>query len=345
MKTKIRTRKSKTHLFVGAGVVIVVVAVIAFTANPIQSGFAGYFTKKSPEEATLQIFIYQQDRETKSERSDWFNGLKVTVDCDTYNKIALKSGKYSVGQCIGQADVLFTDFMVKELPPMPKDFFAFRQALFIDPLIKRIRFDPERFNESYWLQPEWVVPFEDQKIPVMRKRIEDPRYGAVWGVGTWDDKIVKINKPPIADEDITENIYAWIEPVPATQGYLGVGLRKVYPPVAEFVENTGGDYKSSYYQDPVISEKYLDLKIEPQELLLNPNFPYFYPGYRKMIKLTLIVKKDTPAGIYIIGMQPDAPSKKFSEEHRLQDPVNYWDPYGGFARIGSPYQIFVEVNT
>jgi hypothetical protein len=344
-KTADRRRVRATVI---AAVAILAVAAVALTANPIQSALSGYFIQKSPADLAfrqnIQTLIDTTGKEIRSERSDWFGGLTVAVDCAVYDQLAQKKPeRYPLGFCLGKTEVLYTDYMVKELPAMPKDFFIYRQALFEDPLIKRIPYNPEQFDDRYWLQPEWVVPFEEQKVPVMKQYIEDPRYGPVWGVGTWDDKIVKVTKAAVENEDIVATIYAWIEPVPTTAGYLGVGLRKVYPSVIELPSGLP-DYNNRFSQDPAISERYLDLKIEPDELLLEPNFPYFHPGYRRMITLTLTVKRDTPEGVYVVGMQPDAPSKQFSEEHRLQDPVNYWDPYGGFARIGSPYQVVVDVK-
>ncbi len=340
----IKKLKAQPRTRILAGTILALFVFLALAAGPIQSSLSGYFVQKTATERNLQSIIESQDAEFRSVRGDWFGGLKVIVDCDTYNKIASKSdGRYPAGQCFGSANVLYTDYMVKELPPLPKDFYLVREALFIDPLIKRIPFDVGKYGENYWKQPEWVVPFEEQKVPVIRKYIEDPSYGVVWGVGTWDDKIVKVTKPPVTENDIEETIYAWIEPVPTTTGHLGVGLRKVYPSVAEFSEDNT-ELKSRYFQSQELAEKYIDLKIEPDELLLEPNFPYFHDGYRAMIKVTLTIKKDTPTGIYLVGMQPDRPSKEFSEKHRAENLAGYWDPYLGFARIGTPYQIFVEVN-
>ena len=342
-----KRKSSRKRAWIGAAAVIIIIAALAINANPIQSAISGYFVKKNPQEVNIQTLVDTSGREFRSERGDWFDGLSVEVSCEDYNKIAAKTNGRYTDQCLGKAQVLYTDYMVKELPQMPKDFFLYTQALFEDPISKRIPYDPEKFGEEYWLQPEWVITFEEQKVGRIMDFINDPRYGVVWGVGTWDDKLIRITKPPIADEDIVTNVYAWIEAVPTTQGYLGVGLRKTYPSVAEFAQNVGLDAEPNrkYYQSPSIAEQYIDLKIDREEVLLEPNFPYFYPGYRIMLNLTLTIKKDTPQGIYLIGVQPDRPSREFSDSHRLADPENYWDPYLGFARIGEPYQIFIEVNT
>ncbi len=224
------------------------------------------------------------------------------------------------------------EVMYKELPPFPPDFYKIRTLVWAG-MIK----DLSKIGEEYWKQPEWFPKFEKIGVPLLQNPPEN-RWGA-YGISSYpSDAVGNIN---IGD---SLDFYFYIRSSYLVETYQGLRLVTKYPQKAEIT--TGQkfpDGNSKILQDPKEVAQYFDVKTEPSEFILTPNFPLFtYNGTRR-IKVTITPKPGTPEGDYAIGIDIAKPS----EENRNKWLMKYLNLYvdGGMTQIDRPYYLaFVHVS-
>jgi hypothetical protein len=95
-------------------------------------------------------------------------------------------------------------------------------------------------------------------------------------------------------------------------------------------------------------EKYItayagDTESGKSEFNLGTYWPKLSPDYLKEIELTTEISKDTPKGIYVVGVDMGAPSREYQQEQSLKYLLSYTDPNIGMYRGPSEFRLFIEV--
>jgi hypothetical protein len=92
-------------------------------------------------------------------------------------------------------------------------------------------------------------------------------------------------------------------------------------------------------QNPEIARDCFDIKIYPEWILLDPNYPIFGYNHTRKIDMTIHVNENCPNGEYGINVLPGDPPKDVEE--RLQWKYGY-----GLSsmRVGSVWQIYIKVE-
>jgi hypothetical protein len=248
------------------------------------------------------------------------------------------------------------------LPAMPEDFRQIQ--LMWDQGI--IRDDPERINSSYWKQPEWFPLYSQNFVPTVNM-IADQNRLPIWSLGVFDSQIYnRINQDwlsnassipetsgrgtlEIENNSIIIEHRFWVRAAPGAAKMYGVGLYPSYPGSAYLKGNEGlGIPNETLNQDPENTKKYFKVSaIEKEsgstEFNLGVYWPKLESDYVKEVEVSVEVQKNTPKGIYIVGVDMAAPSKNYQEEQSLKYLLRYTDPSIGMSRSPSEFRLFIDV--
>lgn len=233
--------------------------------------------------------------------------------------------KYCLGTICIQPEVF------ESLPDYPTDFIE------IDLLIEHSKIPIlENFtegvpDENYYQQPEFYPTWES-------KGTEDflsptPGYFAMKGLGAYPGDMVI--KPVKAGQDLIAITFfhsGW-----GVIKWQGMGLEIIYPSEGS---TEMGRFRVSQYPSKV--KDYFDVKVEPRNILLEPSYPVFYPGWTQKVKFDIHINENTPPGKYLIGISAGSPPPELSAKWLKELRLRYTE--GGIAGIGrANYQIFIEV--
>lgn len=243
------------------------------------------------------------------------------------------------------------------LPPKPADFdqikLMFERGI--------IRDDPERINESYWMQPEWF-PNYDKFVSALEELAKVQNREPAWSLGIFDAEIyTKINKQWLQNPTETttsgHGIYEiknnsliikhryWIRAVPGAVKHFGVGLYISYPKEALLLSNAKwGISQEVVKQDPNVTKQYIKARIDgPTEFILGIYLPKLNPDYMRQVDVAVEINKDAPKGKYIVQVDAGAPSRNFQEEQSLKYGLDYTDPNIGIYRGPNTFDLFIEI--
>lgn len=248
------------------------------------------------------------------------------------------------------------------LPKMPDDFrqiqLMWEQGI--------IRDDPERINSSYWKQPEWFPLYSDNFVPTVEMIGRENRL-PIWSLGIFDSQIYnRINQEwlssassipetsgrgelVINDDSVAIKHRFWVRAAPGAAKMYGVGLYPSYPASAYLKGNSEvGIPNDTVEQDPAITQRYFKVSAyekesNSSEFNLGVYWPKLEPDYVKEVEVTVEIDKDTPKGMYIVGIDMAAPSKAYQEEQSLKYLLRYTDPSIGMSRSPSEFRLFIEV--
>lgn len=248
------------------------------------------------------------------------------------------------------------------LPTMPSDFNQIK-LMWTQQIIGD---DPVRINSSYWEQPEWFPMYTESFLPTLQEIAKDNRL-PIWSLGIFDSQIYRgINQDwlkntteipkagyyegaEIKDQSIVVKNRFWMRAAPGAVKIYGVGLSDVYPSQAYFRGNVViGLPNETVIQDSETTKKYIKISaVEDQSGATEFNFgtywPKLSPDYIKQIDVTTEISKDTPKGLYVVGIDAGAPSKDYQEEQSLKYLLLYTDPNIGMFRGPSEFRLFIEV--
>lgn len=175
--------------------------------------------------------------------------------------------------------------MFGKLPPVPDDFYKIK-ALIMQGNAQAS--DLCGLSSDYYLQPEffgnnWV------EVGLPRYKNPDPTHWTPEGYGTFPHEISVLVSPGESFEACSFFHSSW-----TVETYQGFGLGVVYP-------SSVNDNGISVSVNVSESRKYLSATISPREVLVEPSYVFFEPGWAKMIRLNVTVSPDTPPGLYSIG--------------------------------------------
>jgi hypothetical protein len=248
------------------------------------------------------------------------------------------------------------------LPKMPSDFSQIR--LMWEQGI--IRDDPDRINSSYWKQPEWFPLYSENFVSTVNMIADENRL-AVWSLGIFDSQIYnRINhdwlstassvpetsgkgKIIIEDDYVILQHRFWMRAAPGASKIYGIGLYPVYPGSAYLKGNEVlGIPNETVTQNPEIAKKYFKVtayesETGSTEFNMGVYWPKLEPEYVREIEVQVEVSKDTPKGIYIVGVDMANPSRSYQEEQSLMYLLRYTDPSIGMSRSPSEFRLFIDV--
>ena len=195
------------------------------------------------------------------------------------------------------------------LPPYPSNFrdiwFAVRYGL----ISKLENFSTEYPDEYYWKQPEFYdTTFRDQCMQYYTYlkwgQKQKVRFN-IAGSGPYPGDVIVRN---VTKGEEVEVITFWHDGC-AVAKYQ---LFKLIPEYPKTVKARLGDLVIN--QDPLIAQKCFEVTIEPQHLLLEPNFPQFMYNWTQKVKAKIRVKNSCPSGWYAISIIPSEPDQHLREE-------------------------------
>lgn len=219
--------------------------------------------------------------------------------------------------------------MFKELPPLPQDFWEVDERFYRGEIT-----DFVELNESYWKQPEFYPTFENNL-----DFIRSPRGGVIYayGVGAYPGDMGVDVFPDVEFSVATFFYSSWL-----VETYQGMGFGVEFPSRAEIPTPDLQGINFTVTQNPEEAKKYFNVTFDPPLYVIGPSAPVFHENWTMKLKMNIIVKNETPKGVYIIGVNAVAPPIEYSELWVKTYP-KYSDA-GGF-RIGRPsFQLIVFVN-
>jgi len=243
------------------------------------------------------------------------------------------------------------------LPPKPADFdqikLMFERGI--------IRDDPDRINESYWMQPEWFPRYIESFVYSLEETYNEGRE-PIWSIGIFDSQIVRsINKDwlknpvmpnttghgivEINNDSVIVKHRFWLRAVPGAIKHFGVRIYTSYPAYAHLLGNAfWGIGEENITQDPNVTEKYIKIWADgPDTFILGTYWPKLEPDYIREIQVEAKISKDTPKGMYIVEVDVGSPSKDYQQEQSLKYGLTYTDPNIGMFMSTPSFKLFIEV--
>jgi hypothetical protein len=221
--------------------------------------------------------------------------------------------------------------MFERLPPMPADFYQIRQLV----RLGRIS-DLATINESYWQQPEWFPHFEDIGVPLLQQPPKD-RWGA-YGIAVYPADSVSTIR---AGESL--DMYFYIKSGYLVETYQGVALVTNYPSQAQV--GAGADLpegQREVVQDTAVAKRHIDVNVEPNPFVLEPNFPLYNVGGTRRVKVTISADDTTPPGDYVVTLDTGTVPAE-NEDEWMKQYLNLYTS-GGMTKLDRPYyQAFIRI--
>lgn len=229
---------------------------------------------------------------------------------------------YGYGNMSGQ--VYLIDEIFKKLPPLPEDMYKYRYQLLIGGMDSYTLCNIE---PKYYLQPEFYAQnFEEI------------------GVKKYQNIALNKNRPqgyrtyPHQMETYTQagsefKLCTLFSTEFGVQGYQGFEIIPEYPSTTMV-----GKKQYNATQD---AQKYIEIVLEPTDVLIEPTYVFFEMGWATKINMTVRVKPEAPNGVYIIGWDVVRPRIEKSIEWKELYGPDYFTP----AAIGTTVTQFIAVIT
>jgi len=187
--------------------------------------------------------------------------------------VAISYQTYQLNEEVSIKGLSPLDYM-KNIPPKPADF----------PLIMREMesgyIDLSDLNESYWLQPDFYPNWD------RAKRFYDQHDYSRWGV--YGHGAYPANPEVVFN---TTKQGSWISFDVLYRTGFGIETWQGVKLVPE-------------------DNEYFNVKITPNQFLLEPTFPVFMRGWVKKITINVTIKKEPPKGDYTININIMPPDKE-----------------------------------
>ncbi|MBI4044064.1 MAG: hypothetical protein HY393_04640 [Candidatus Diapherotrites archaeon] len=173
-----------------------------------------------------------------------------------------------------------------QLPELPNDFFAIQRA-FEEGALK----DLEGLEPAYYLQPEFIPEFQKTALPFWTLT---PQYHGSTGYGSYPHaQYAQMNTNPNETATAFVLVYAsWGIPFPQ-----GMQL-----------------------QADAQTQKYFDVRIEPNPFVMGPSFPVFDTEWIHKVRIDVTPKEGTPPGTYNIELDAFPPNQEKSYQWAQQIP-------------------------
>jgi len=245
--------------------------------------------------------------------------------------------------------------MYKYIDDLPSDFYMKRYK-FQYPVIQE-DMDVCGLDKKYYNQPEWFISFEDTGIETIlnakSNRIGISGYPQIYPA---DQIIQTMSGKKVKTCTLLRTSYL-------TEFYIGV------QPTIKYMNHI--EIKPDHYGieglniekiDTEIAQKYLTVKVTPNEFYLRPSYPLFGGSeyntgltcklfdcdentWTKKLQIEVDIDKNTPKGYYAIGLDFGKPSTEQSVEWYKQFNLAYKTTGGiiGLNLERPPYQLLIKV--
>ena len=171
---------------------------------------------------------------------------------------------------------------MQNIPPKPGDWDIIKRELGSGYI------DITTLNNSYWLQPDFYPSW------IVAKKFYTHHDYSRWGVSGYG---AYPGNPEITFTDT--NVGTWIEDSLLFKTGYGIETWQGVRLVSE-------------------NNKYFDVLIEPDEILLEPTFPIFSNNWVRILKYKITIKQTPPTGEYTIKIYQGTPSER-------QSKIWFWD--------------------
>lgn len=222
--------------------------------------------------------------------------------------------------------------MFASLPAFPKDFYRVRTLIRSGRLV-----DFANLEQEYWQQPEFFPHFEDIGVPLLQNPPKG-RWGA-YGIATYPaDSVGSIAPGESLD------MHFFIKSNYIVETYQGVYLKPVFNSETRMESGfTMPDGTERIKQNASAAQGYFKVVVEPNPLVLYPNYPKYQLNGTMKVKVTIFASNETPPGNYVIGLDTTTVPYEY-EQKWLREFLNLYTS-GGMTKIDRPYfQAFVEVK-
>ena len=175
--------------------------------------------------------------------------------------------------------------MFKNLEPLPDDFYKYKYLLMTGKMNAAMLCNLEA---KYYMQPEFFRnSFLESGLNIYRN--PSMTHWTPEGYGTYPHEMEVLVSPGASVDLCTIFHSSW-----GVETYQGFSLIPMYPGSASL----GGVTKNI---DVANSKKYIDVKIEPENVLIGPAYILFDPSWTQKVTMTITVAPDTPVGVYAVG--------------------------------------------
>lgn len=218
----------------------------------------------------------------------------------------------------------------KNLPAFPEDFYVIDALFYIGKIT-----DYVNLEEKYWKQPEFYPTFEANLDKIQNPSLD--RFYA-FGYGAYPGDIGVGVKP--GDEFTVATFFysSWL-----VETWQGMKMQHFYPVQTGVPKSDLNGTQFTVIQDPDAVKDYFDISFEPVVFLLGPSSTIFDYNWTQKILVHVKVSPDTPEGRYVIGVNPVAPPREYSNQWTMQYRLKYADASAGV--VGRPFfQIVVDVS-
>jgi len=218
----------------------------------------------------------------------------------------------------------------QNLPLFPKDFYE------IDALVELGRLtDLVSLEDKYWKQPEFYPTFESNIADIQNPNI-NRLYAFGYGAYPGD---IGVDVKPGSDFTVATFFYSsWL-----VETWQGMRMQEFYPVQTGVPTQDLNGTKFSVIQDPDVVKTYFNVSFEPSVFLLGPSSPIFDYNWTQKVLVHIKVSPDTPKGRYVIGVNPVAPPKEYSDRWLMKYRLKYTDASAGV--VGRPFfQLVVDVS-
>ena len=247
------------------------------------------------------------------------------------------------------------------LPSKPSDFDQVKYMWEMG-IIRDVE---DRINISYWKQPEWFPRYEEGFVKVLEGLATSNRL-PIWSVGIYDAQIYRqINKEwlenptmpttsgygilEIKNDSVVIKHRFWVRASVGSLRWFGVSLGTVYPSNSLLLGSAKWKLdKQQVTQDPELAKKYISIDMAEsetggKEFNLGFYWPKLMPDYQRQVDVTVEIKKDTPKGFYIVGVEVGGPSREYQIEQSWKYGLAYTDPNIGMFVNPGKFELFIEI--
>ncbi len=251
------------------------------------------------------------------------------------------------GECINDS------LIFQYLPPYPQDFQSvdLKMEASLYPIPENftcLEWSPDYLtclklddDKKYLTQPEFYPTWESQgvKYYIGLKPGVGIAYEGISGFGAYPGALV-------IKSSGFEALKAGMDVVAVTYVYTSWGVRSYqgFRLNTDFPGEVRAELGKFEAKNPPNARDFFDLKISPEEILLEPNYLFFYPNWAQKVTINIHVKESTPPGKYVIAFSPANPSDRFNAANANRYGFRYL-PFGGaISAGGNIYYVFLEVS-
>ncbi|MFC1712692.1 hypothetical protein ACFL6S_03425 [Candidatus Poribacteria bacterium] len=208
----------------------------------------------------------------------------------------------------------------KALPEYPEDFYD----KYIMVYLQRVS-DVRIIEEQYWKQPEFYADsFETQGLAgYTQNRI------ASAGTGPYPSEA----HVAIVQTDTLEVTTFW-------HASWGIHRYQLFSLVTEYPERAAGrlgDVKVE--QNPEIASRCFSIEKIPENVLLEPSWPYFHYNWTQKIAARITAKENCPPGKYGIHLFPGPPDDDLRERMEYEIGLTKMSS----MNVGGTWEIYIDV--